>query len=119
MGPDDHVVPADDGACASHPAAQRFLESQVPARKVEAAEQAAHLVRVGTGVDEGAEGHVACDPRKTVEPGDRRAAALAHGSCRATAQAAPYPLSIPTTVMPDEQADSIVNNAVTPSSAAP
>ncbi len=119
MGADNHVVPADDGAGARHPSAQRVLEAQVPAGKVEAAEQAAHLVGVGSGVDEGAESHVARDACEAVEPGDRRATGVAHGSCRATAQAAPYPLSIPTTVMPDEHADSIVNRAVTPSNAAP
>ena len=46
-------------------------------------------------------------------------AAVGHGSSRAIAQAAPYPLSMPTTVMPDEQADSMASSAVTPSSAAP
>ena len=35
------------------------------------------------------------------------------------AQAAPYPLSMPTTVMPEEQADSMASRAVTPSRAAP
>ncbi len=117
--PDNHVVPADDGACAGDAAAQRVLESQVPPRQIEPAEQASHLVRVGSCVDQGAERHVAGDAGKAVEPGDRRAGGLRHGSSRAIAQAAPYPLSIPTTVMPDEQADSMVNNAVTPSSAAP
>ena len=43
----------------------------------------------------------------------------AHGRSRAIAQAAPYPLSMPTTVMPEEQAESMASSAVTPSRAAP
>ena len=65
------------------------------------------LVDVGTGVDEAAEGHVPGDPGEAVEPGDgataerpRRRVRPAHGSIRATAHAAPNPLSIPTTVIP-------------------
>ena len=81
----------------------------------------ADLVDVGAGIDERAQRHVARDAGEAVEPGDRRrtVAGCAHGSSRAMAQAAPYPLSIPTTVMPDEQADSMASSAVTPSSAAP
>ena len=38
-----------------------------------------------------------------------------HGSSREMAQAAPYPLSMPTTAIPDEQLDSMASRAVTPS----
>ena len=43
----------------------------------------------------------------------------AHASRRATAQAAPKPLSMPTTVTPDAQEASMASRAVTPSSPAP
>ena len=73
----------------------------------------ADLVEVGPGVDERAERHVAGDAGEAVEPGDGSparpavdwpgAAADGEPTCRnsrTTAQAAPNPLSMPTTVMP-------------------
>ena len=78
--------------------------------------QVADLVEVGAGVDERAERHVAGDAGEAVEPGDG-ASTRRPGQARsvtgtpavddrqregrATAQAAPKPLSMPTTVMPD------------------
>jgi hypothetical protein len=52
---------------------------------------------------------------------DRRGCCVrcAHGSIRSTPQAAPEPLSMPTTVSPAAQLDSIASSAVTPSSDAP
>ena len=49
----------------------------------------------------------------------RRVGSPAHGSIRATAQAAPKPLSIPTTVIPAAQEACMASRAVTPSRAAP
>ena len=73
---------------------------------------------IGTRVDERGQGHVAGGARRTIEPGHPR-----HGvqprTMRATAQAAPYPLSMPTTVMPLAQVACMASNAVTPSSPDP
>ena len=121
MGADDHVVAGDDRTRAGDASPHARLEPQVPTGKGEPVEQPADLVDVRPGVDERAEGHVAGNAREAVEPGDRRCdgLGLGHGNERAIAQAAPYPLSMPTTVMPDEQAESMDSSAVTPSSAAP
>ena len=79
------------------------------------------LVEVGPGVEQRAEGHVAGHPGEAVEPGHP---ALSHGPTpvprsRATAQAAPKPLSMPTTVTPAAHDESMASSAVTPSSDAP
>ena len=80
------------------------------------------LVEIGAGVEQAAEGHVAGDARRS--SGTRRCscpvdASRAHGSMRATADAAPKPLSIPTTVRPAAHEACMASSAVTPSSAAP
>ncbi len=116
-------------------------QSELPARQRQPAEQPEDLVQVGAGVDEAAQRHVPGDAGEAVEPGDvdlpgwgpnptllrsvgplphaGRAAVRSHRRRRATAQAAPYPLSMPTTVIPDAHDASIASSAVTPSSAAP
>ncbi len=73
-------------------------------------------VHVGTGIDERGEQHVAGHAGAAVEP-DR--AGTHRRSIRATAQAAPKPLSMPTTVTPLAHEACIASNAVTPSRAAP
>ena len=116
------VLGLDDGSGACDAASQVLLEVQFPAREGEASEEGTHLLDVGPGVDQGTQGHVAGDTREAVEPGGRPVPGTrgsCHGRSRAMAQAAPYPLSIPTTVMPDEQAESIARRAVTPARAAP
>ncbi len=87
---------------------------------------------IGPGVDQAAEGHVTGDAGKAVPPGDGRhrtacrsaSAELVVSSARgprmrATAQAAPKPLSMPTTTSPEAQEASMARRAVTPSSPAP
>ena len=120
VGAADVVTSGDDHPRAGDASAPAFFDPKVPAREGKAVEHAADLLDVGTGVDERAEGHVTGDAGEAVEPGHPDVRSVRrHGSNRAMAQAAPYPLSMPTTVMPDEQAESMVSSAVTPSSAAP
>ena len=98
-------------------AAQHRFELELPAADREPLDQLDDLVAVGTGIDEGAQRHVAGDPREAVEPGE--ADHLRAPSCRSTAQAAPKPLSMPTTVRPEAHDASMPSRAVTPSSEAP
>ena len=63
---------------------------------------------------EAAERHVAGDAGEAVEPGEPFR--VRHRRRRATAHAAPKPLSMPTTVIPDAHDASIASSAVTPSS---
>ena len=116
----DIVVTAHDGPRAGHAAAQSWLDLQFPAVEVEAVQEGAYLIDVGPGIEERPQRHVTGDARETVEPGDglgrpRRA----HGRSRDTAQAAPYPLSMPTTEIPAEHEASMASRAVTPCKAAP
>ena len=121
VGPNHHVVAADDGAGASDASPNTVLELERPPGKVQAVEERTHLVDIGPGVDQRPERHVTRDAGEAVEPCHRRGVDLRcrHGRRRAIAHAAPYPLSMPTTVIPDEQAESMASSAVTPSSAAP
>ena len=73
---------------------------------------------IGTGIDERGQGHVTGGARRTVEPSHPRHE-LQPRTMRATAQAAPYPLSMPTTVMPFAQVACMASKAVTPSSPDP
>ena len=82
----------------------------------EPGESVGDRVHVGTGIDERRQQHVAGHARAAVEP--HRASAHRR-STRATAHAAPKPLSMPTTVTPLAHEASIASNAVTPSRAAP
>ena len=83
-------------------------------------EEGRHLVEIRPGIEQAAQGHVAGDAGEAVEPGHRAGAVGdAHGRVRATAQAAPNPLSMPTTVIPAAQEACMANSAVTPSRAAP
>ena len=72
-------------------------------------------------IDEGTEKHVAGHTGTAVEPGDvHGVGALADDlTIRATAHAAPYPLSMPTTVTPFAHVACIASSAVTPSRPAP
>src|SRR5205085_7444657 len=63
-----------------------------------------------------AECHVAGDPGEAVEPGDGGGH---RPQIRATAHAAPNPLSMPTTVIPAAHDACMASSAVIPSSAAP
>ena len=120
MGSADGVAPGDDHPRTGDAAAHALFDPQVPARKGKPVEQPADLVDVGAGVDERAEGHVTGDAGEAVEPGHPGVDwGCRHGRSRAMAQAAPYPLSMPTTVTPDEQEESMVSSAVTPSREAP
>ena len=111
---DDDVGPRGRHAAALHP-----LEGQRVAVDTQTTERLVHRAGVGAGVDEGAEEHVAGDAGAALHVGDSRRAHVALRSIRATAHAAPKPLSMPTTVTPLAHDDSIASNAVTPSSAAP
>ncbi len=149
VGPHDHVVVGrDDRPGAGDAAPEHGLGAQVPARQRQAPEQGEHLAHIGSGVEEAAERHVAGDPREAVEPGDglpgdgavglglvvgaatlgapgppgapvRRGLERAHCRIRATAQAAPKPLSMPTTLTPAAQEASIASRAVIPPNDAP
>jgi hypothetical protein len=113
---DAGLLGPDVGLGGGDAAPEHRLDLQLPALDRELAEQAADLVRVGAGVDERAQRHVAGDPREAVEPGDRPGG---HFSILSTALAAPNPLSMPTTVRPAAHEASMASRAVTPSSAAP
>mgnify|MGYP003704107007 CR=1 FL=1 len=72
------------------------------------------LTEVGAGVHQRCQGHVAGSASEAVEP-----RGAAHGHIRATAHAAPNPLSMPTTVTPLAHEACMANNAVTPSNPEP
>jgi hypothetical protein len=74
----------DVGPCRRDPAALHRLERQRPPVEAEAGERGTDGLRVGAGVDERAEEHVAGDPGRRVDVGDP-----GHGSIRAIAHAAP------------------------------
>ena len=103
-------------ASRAHTAALDPLERDPVTVDAESRQRADDLVDVGAGVDQGRQQHVAGDTRATVEP---HGAAAHRGSIRATAHAAPNPLSMPTTVTPLAHDACIASSAVTPSSAAP
>ena len=98
-------------------AAQHRFRADVPALDGQAAENLDDSAEVGARVHQAGQGHIAGDAREAVPPRDG-----GHGvgpRMRATAQAAPKPLSIPTTTMPAAQLASMASSAVTPSKAAP
>ena len=63
--------PPTSGAGTGDATADTVFELQVPAGKVQPIEEGAHLIDIGSRVDEGAEGHVAGDAGETVEPRHR------------------------------------------------
>ena len=66
-----HVVAAPhQGPGAGHAAPERLLHLELPAGQGRRCEEEADLVEVGSGIDEGAERHVAGDAGEAVEPGD-------------------------------------------------
>ena len=130
VGPDHHVVAhGDDGVGSGDATPQHLLHFERPTAEREPLEEGKHLAQVGAGVQQAPESHVAGDAGKAVEPsqmaaagkgrGGLRCRGTGHGSIRAMAQAAPNPLSMPTTTIPAAQDACMANNAVTPSRAAP
>ncbi len=108
------------------------LVAHGPARIAQAAAGRLDGIGVRAHVDKATQGHVPRYPGEGVEPGHPHWAVsssvvavsgLVHSlgrlSRRNTAQAAPKPLSMPTTVTPEAQLDSMASKAVTPSRAAP
>jgi hypothetical protein len=78
-----------------------------------------HGGAVGAGVEQRRQRHVAGDPREAVEPGRGHARVARWSQMRATAHAAPKPLSMPTTVIPAAHDASMARRAVTPPKLAP
>ena len=105
----DDVGPRRGNAAALHP-----FERERVAIDAQTGQSGRDLVAVCAGVDERAEEHVAGHPGRALDVGDPR-----HDIIRATAQAAPKPLSMPTTVTPLAHDESIASSAVTPSSDVP
>ena len=104
--------PTSPPAAALHP-----LERHRVAVDAEPGERAGDDVGVGAGIDERAEHHVAGDAGRAVEVGDGASgSAVIAADIRATAHAAPKPLSMPTTVTPLAHEACIASSAVTPSS---
>ena len=102
------------GSCRGNSGTLRSFEHQRVIVERETTEYCDDCELVGSGIDERSQSHVAGGTGTTVEPRD-----AAHGfsdrTMRATAQAAPYPLSMPTTVTPLAQVACMANRAVTPS----
>src|SRR3954454_14684924 len=108
-----------DDACRADPAALDGLNHDALGRR-QRRESTEHRVTVGAGVEQRGERHVAGDPGERVEPGNGGHARRARWShARATAQAAPKPLSMPTTVTPAAHEASMASSAVTPPRLAP
>ena len=112
------VVNDDIGPGGAHAAALDLLEHERVAVDAESADDRRDNVGVGAGIDERRHRHVAGHSRLAVEPGDpgHRCGQM---NMRPIAQAAPKPLSMPTTVTPLAHDACIASNAVTPSSPAP
>ena len=123
------AVPLDDGPGGRHAAPQHRLDGQAPSVHGSRRRSGQDLAEVGAGVEQAAERHVPGDAREAVEPRHRarvRGAAgrtgdvgVAQRRSRAMAQAAPKPLSMPTTVTPAAHEASMASSAVTPSRLAP
>ncbi len=114
------VADPDQGSAARQPTSQDGLNRELPALNIEQREKLHDAVKIGTGVDQAAQRHVAGDAGEAVEPSDRGLTVVhRHGKSRATAQAAPKPLSMPTTVTPEAHEANMASRAVTPSNAAP
>ena len=117
----DHV-----SLCRGDPAAQHRFEAECVVVERQASDDLGDRQLVGTGVNECRHRHVASGARKAVEPRGADWSAQprgfvggTHGSILAIADAAPKPLSIPTTVMPLAHDACIASSAVTPSRPAP
>ena len=121
-GPHPHVG-------AGQPGPQHGHGLERPAADGQGDQLALDQRQVGAGVDQAAEGHVAGDAGEAVPPGDRRhdrpvfpatpSTTAAGARMRATAQAAPNPLSMPTTTSPEAHEASMASRAVTPPRPAP
>ncbi len=115
------VVDDDVGPGGPHATALDPLEHEGVPVDVEPADHRGDEVGVRAGIDQGGHRHVAGDARLTVEPGNptwsRHRAG--HVKMRAIAQAAPKPLSMPTTVTPLAHDACMASSAVTPSRPAP
>ena len=122
----------DADVSAGQPGSQHADGLERPAADGQGDQLAFDLGEIGAGIDQAAERHVAGDPGKAVPPGEgrHRAVRAARGAgggrattagprMRATAQAAPNPLSMPTTTIPEAQDASMARRAVTPSRPAP
>ena len=109
---DGHVRLGGGDAAAPH-----RLERQGVAIHRQGAHDVHHADRVRAGMDQCGHGHVARGPGEAVEPGG--AADGVHPHILATAQAAPKPLSMPTTVTPLAHEACMASRAVTPSNPAP
>ena len=131
-GPVDKVVlrAYDHQARGAEAATDGLFRLQAPPPDRQAPEPGPHFVQVRPSVQQAAQGHVAGDPRKTVPPGSvchsYRATAAGRAEpwarspkVRPTAQAAPKPLSMPTTHRPGAQLESMASKAVTPCREAP
>ena len=138
MGANNDVVgDVNDGQGGGDTRPQNRLGIETPARKGQPFQESQNLIEIGSGIEKTAESHIPGDAGEAVKPGDRRGrpdpdvcfhlgrralesgAGSAHGRIRATAQAAPKPLSMPTTVRPAAQEACMARRAVTPSRAAP
>lgn len=107
-----------DGLRGRQPAAHRRLEAEGVVVHRQAGENGRDGHGVGAGVHQRCHRHVAGGACEAVEPGGA-AAFGAHRNILATAQAAPNPLSMPTTVTPLAHEACIASSAVTPSRPAP
>ena len=101
--------------------ALRGFRADLPSPYRQAADDGLHFIEVGAGVDERPESHVTGDAGEAVEPGHtgHERNPLPTLSSRATPQAAPYPLSMPTTVTPAAHELSMASSAVTPANEDP
>ncbi len=106
------LVVEHDDVCLDRgdPATRDPIEGQRVPVEVEFADRVGDHRRVGTGIDQCGQGHVAGSTGEAVEPGG-----AGHGIILAIAHAAPKPLSIPTTVTPLAHDACIASNAVMPS----
>ena len=97
--------------------AQNRFEREQVAIDAEPGDDVGHRHLIGAGVHERPQGHVARGAGEAVEPGG--AGHRRRPIVRAMAQAAPKPLSMPTTLTPLAHDACIASSAVTPASPAP
>ena len=102
------------GVGGRHTTPQHIVERERVAVDVQAAEDVGHPHLVGPGMHQRAHGHIARSAGEAVEPGG-----AGHGIILAIADAAPKPLSMPTTVTPLAHEACMASSAVTPSRPAP
>ena len=88
------------------------ISGECPAVEVKTRDDVGDCHCVGTSVDESTHQHVAGDTRTAIHP---RSVHVRRFKMRATAHAAPKPLSMPTTVTPAAHEACMARSAVTPS----